>query len=185
MIREHCVSPCAVLEPSSSFCRKPAHPEFLPVLLSLGPRPRLEVAISTRRCAFQPRAPGARRSGGVTALPLGDLSHCRRRPASRGRRLHSRAGPSGSLAAGRGAAPGGAPPAIQVVTGSLNRLNAEIKQTCMKKLSFSSLNVDSGLDLGASSVCRSSSRLGLVVSSTALERRGGVVSLPRGPLLFS
>lgn len=98
------------------------------------------------------------------ALPLGDLSHCKWRPASRGRRLHSHAGPLGSLAASRGAARGGAPPAIQVVTGSLNRLNAEIKQTCMKKLSFSSLNVDSGLDLGASSVCRSSSRLGLVVS---------------------
>lgn len=170
------VSPCAALEPSSSFCRKPAHPESLPVLLSL----RTEAAPGSRHLHMSLclSAPGARHSGGVTALPLGGLSHC-------GRRLHSQVGPLGSVAASRGAARGGAPPAIQVVTGSLNRLNAEIKQTCMKKLSFSSLNVDSGLDLGASSVCRSSSRLGLVVSSTALERRGGVVSLPRGPLLFS
>ena len=59
------------------------------------------------------------------------------------------------------------------MTGSLNRLNTEIKQMCVKKPSLSSLNVDSGRDLGASPVCRSSSRLGLVVSSTALERRRG------------
>lgn len=176
------VLPCAVLEPSSSFCRKPAHPEFLPVLLLLW----TEAApgschLHTSLCLS---VPGARRSRGVTALSLGDLSHCRRRPASRGRRLHSRTGPLGSLAASRGAPRGGAPPAIQVVTGSLNRLNAEIKQTCMKKLSFSSLSVDSGLDLGASPSAAVAAALGSLCP--ALHSRGWrVLSRPRGPLLFS
>lgn len=110
-------------------------------------------------------APGVCCSGGVAALPLGD-------PTRHRRCLHSHSGPSGSLADSRGAARGtSAPPAIQVVTGSLNRLNAEIKQMCVKKPSLSSLNVDSGRDLGASSVCSCSSSCLGPVASTALEGR--------------
>lgn len=75
--------------------------------------------------------------------------------------VHSRAGSlQGSLAASREAAWGtSASPAIQVVTGSLNRLNVEIKANLYEKAVFLlSLNVDSSLDLHASPVCHSSSR---------------------------
>lgn len=141
-----------------ALCRKPARPEFPPVLCCSGPRARLEVAISTRRCAFQPPASAAAEAW-------------RRCPSGTSRAT------DGACTATRGTR---APPAIQAVTGSLNRLNAEIKQMCVKKPSLSSLNVDSGRDLGASSVRRSSSCVGPVASTRAASPPGSTPQLSSG-----
>ena len=82
-------SPCAVLEPSSPFCRKPAHPES--TCASVAP-PEATPGSRHLHTSLCLSAPGVRRSGGVAVRPLGDLTHRRRRPASHGRCLHSRAG---------------------------------------------------------------------------------------------
>lgn len=50
----------------------------------------------------------------------------------------------------------GVSPTIQVVTGSFSRVNVEIKANPYEKAVFSSLNVDRGLELGASPLCPSS-----------------------------
>ena len=57
--------PCSLLQCHRVLCWNQAHPfaESLHILnfylcfCRCGPKPRLEVAISTRRCAFQPRVP--------------------------------------------------------------------------------------------------------------------------------
>lgn len=84
-------------------------------------------------CGFPPGRPGARPLRGVPDASRDSVQHCG--PAHLGcRRV----------------------PTIQVVTGSFSRVNVEIKANLYEKAVFSSLNVDRGLELGASPLCPSS-----------------------------
>ena len=126
-------------------------PDFSPAL-SLA---RAVAAPGTRRLhtSLCLSAPGTQGGGGLPAL-LSVFSRTEDwalpHAASA---VRSRAGSlQGSLAASREAAWGASTsPAIQVVAGSLNSLNVEIKANLYEKAVFLlSLNVDSGLDLRAS-----------------------------------
>lgn len=92
-----------------ALCRSLRAPSFHLCSVALA-RARLEGAISTVAVPFSPRRLLQRRRGSAA---LGDLT---------------RATDGACTAAGHPCAP-----AIQAVTGSLNRLNAEIKQMCVEK----------------------------------------------------